>query len=102
VNRRLRMLREREALVLGRMELTRAQLLATNKGLGSKERARKSENAMTFSNLSRALTAAPNITLLGSIVIGSLLIGPRRVLPTVVRIGVTGWIAHQVRAAMAR
>ncbi|MFX1765998.1 hypothetical protein PWP93_26105 [Paraburkholderia sp. A1RI-2L] len=102
MKRGLRKLHEREALVLARMELTRAQLLAANKGLGSRERARESENSLTFSKLSRALIATPDIALLGSIMIGSLLIGPRRVLPTVVRTGLTAWIARQVRAAIAR
>jgi hypothetical protein len=103
MNQRARFRREREAAMLARMESTRTQLLAANVVLRMDEQAsRGRENALTLSNIGRALVAAPNITLLGSVVLGSLLLGPRRIAPLVLRTGMTGWIARNVRAFVAR
>jgi hypothetical protein len=35
--------------------------------------------------------------MLGSILLGTLLIGPKRVMPVVLRSGLTGWIARNIR-----
>jgi len=103
MNHRARFRRELEAAVLTRMELTRTQLLAANVGLRMGEHtSRPRKNALTLSNIGRALIAAPNVTLLGSIVLGSLLLGPKRIVPVVLRTGLTGWVARNVRAFVAR
>lgn len=99
MNHRARLRRELEAAVLTRMELTRAQLLAANVGLRLGEHTSKPrQTALTLSNIGRALIAAPNVTLLGSIALGALLLGPKRIVPVVLRAGLTGWVAHNVRA----
>lgn len=102
MNHRARLRRELETAVLTRMELTRTQLLTANVGLRIGEYTpRQRENALTLSNLGRALIAAPNVTLLSSIVLGTLLLGPKRIVPVVLRTGLTGWIARNVRAFVA-
>ena len=53
------------------------------------------ENALTLWNIARALSAAPTVTLLGSIVFGSLLVGPKHVVPVVLRKGLTGLISSR-------
>jgi len=92
-----------ESAMLARMEATRAELLAANVGLRISDHASKhGDNALTLWNIGRALSAAPTVTLLGTVVIGSLLVGPRRVVPVVLRKGLTGLIARNVRTFVAR
>ncbi|MCP3711583.1 hypothetical protein M3I54_32310 [Paraburkholderia sp. CNPSo 3274] len=91
-----------EAVLLSHMELARAQLLAANVGSRLVERASARTNSLSVANVGRALIAAPNVTLLGSLLLGTLLIGPRRVVPVVLRTGLTGWIARNVRILFAR
>jgi hypothetical protein len=102
MNLRARLRREREAVVLSRMELTRAKLLAINVGSRIEEQVHTRDNALTLSNVGRALIAAPNVTLLGSIVLSSLLIGPKRIAPLVLRTGLTGWVKRNVKAFVER
>ncbi|TDG03269.1 hypothetical protein E1N52_35845 [Paraburkholderia guartelaensis] len=84
------------------MELTRAQLLVANVGSRSAECASARANSLSVANVGRALIAAPNVTMLGSLLLGTLLLGPRRVVPVVLRTGLTGWIARNVRILFAR
>jgi hypothetical protein len=103
MNRRAELRREREAALLARMEATRTQLLVANVSLRLDGRTPASrENALTLPNIGCALMAAPNVTLLGSIVFGSLLLGPKRIAAVVLRTGLTGWIARNVRSFTAR
>ncbi|WP_322104204.1 hypothetical protein [Paraburkholderia sp. J41] len=103
MNLRTRTRRQREAATLARMEMTRVQLLAANVGLRLDEQAAKApNNALTLPNLGRALFAAPNVTLLGSVVLGSLLVGPKRIVPLVLRSGLPGLVARNARISNAR
>ncbi|MGN6666332.1 MAG: hypothetical protein ACTHKH_05095 [Trinickia sp.] len=103
MNRRGKLRRELESATLTRMEATRTQLLAANVGLRIGDQASKrGDNALTLWNIARALSAAPTVTLLGSIVFGSLLVGPKRVVPVVLRKGLTGLIARNVKTFVAR
>jgi hypothetical protein len=98
MNRRARLNREAaEAVLLNHMKLTRAQLLAANVGSRALDRATHRANSLSLANVVRALSSAPYVTLLGSIVLGTLLVGPRRVVPLVLRTGLTGWVARNIR-----
>jgi hypothetical protein len=95
--------RELESGLLARMEATRTQLLSANVDLRISDHAsRRGDNALTLWNIGRALSAAPTVTLLGSVVFGALLVGPKHVVPVVVRKGLTGLIARNVRTFVAR
>ncbi|MFP3707948.1 hypothetical protein [Paraburkholderia tropica] len=96
--------REREAIVLERLALARAKLLAANLELRDmrNRKAQRPERALTVSNVGRALLDAPMVTLLGSIMLGSLIVGPKRVVHVVTRAGVSGWITRNLRAVIGR
>lgn len=93
---------EREAMILDRLALARAQLLAANLELRDMQsrKAQRSERALTVSNVGRALLDAPTVTLLASIVLGSLMVGPKRVVPVIMRVGVSAWITRNLRAVI--
>ena len=99
MNGRSEQRRLREAAIIDRMALARAELLAAN--LEARDRRsrkkRTSDQALTLSNVGRALLDAPTVTLLVSIALGSLIVGPKRIVPVVLRTGLTGWVAHNVR-----
>ena len=102
MNRRTRLRRAREAAVLTRMELTRTQLLIANIGLRlGQYPVGPRDNALTLANLGHALAAAPRVTLLGSAVLGTLVFGPKRVVPLMARTGWLGWIARNLRTHAA-
>ncbi|QGZ63143.1 hypothetical protein [Paraburkholderia acidisoli] len=103
MNPRARLRRQREAAMLMRMEVTRVQLLAANVGSRLNDQAAKTPgSSLTLPNIGRALFAAPNVTLLGSVVLGSLLVGPKRIVPLVLRSGLPGLIARRARVASSR
>jgi hypothetical protein len=98
MNRRTRLRREHEAAVLTRMELTRTQLLIANIGLRlGQYPAEPRDNALSITNLRYALAAAPRVTLLGSALLGTLVFGPKRVVPMLARTGLLGWVARNMR-----
>ena len=102
MNRRAQLRRELPSATLTRMEATRTQLLAANVGLRlSDSESKRGDNALTLRNIGRALSEAPAVTLLGSVILGTLLIGPRHVVPVVLRKGLTGLIARNVRSFVA-
>lgn len=104
MNRRDDLRRKRQAALLLHMQLSRAQFLATNLALREAgRRGRQSGDlseaeALTPANIARALMAAPRVTLLASVVLGIVFIGPKRVVPVIVRAGLTSLIARNVRA----
>jgi len=104
MNGRSELRRLRQAAIIDHMALTRAQLLAANLELRDTRSRKKSmsDNALTFSNVGHALLDAPTVTLLASIALGSLIVGPKRIVPVVVRAGLTGWIARNVRGFIGR
>lgn len=99
MNGRSEQRRLREAAIVDRMTLARTQLLAANLELRDRRTRKKrtSDNALTLSSVGRALLDAPTVTLLVSIVLGSLIVGPKRIAPVVVRVGFTAWVARNVR-----
>jgi hypothetical protein len=98
MNHRTRLRREHEAAVLTRMELARTQLLIANIGLRlGQYPAGPRNNALSITNLRHALAAAPHVTLLGSAVLGTVVFGPRRVVPMLARTGLLGWVARNLR-----
>ncbi|MCP3726269.1 hypothetical protein M3I53_24590 [Paraburkholderia sp. CNPSo 3272] len=103
MNAHARRRQEREAVLLSRMELTRTQLLAATVRARIHDRTPKSsENALTLANIGRALMAQPNVTLLGSVVLGALVLGPKRVVPDVVRTVFSAWITRNIKKAIGR
>ena len=103
MNHRARLRHEHEAAVLARMELTRIELLSANVSLRMGEHSPvPGDSKLSLSNLAHALKEAPNVTLLGSVVLGMLLVGPKRIVPIVLRTGFTSWIARNVRSVVGR
>lgn len=101
MNPRSELHREQELVILTRMATTRAKLLAARSASFSALDGRRA-NALTPSNVVAAFARAPNVTLLAAIVLGSLIVGPRRIALVVVRSGLTGWIASTVRKLTGR
>jgi hypothetical protein len=91
-----------EAALLSHMELTRVELLAANVGSRAVEHATAGANSLSLANVGRALSTAPYVTMLGSILLGTLLLGPRRVVPVVLRTGLPGWVARNIRMRSTR
>lgn len=93
---------QREAAIIDRMALARAQLLAANHELRDTwvQKKRMSDKRLNVSNVGRALLKAPTVTLLASIVLGTLIVGPKRIVPVVVRAGFTGWVARNVHTVI--
>jgi len=103
MNARARARDELRAALLAHMELTRAELLAANVGLRIGDHTSSPrENALTLWNVGRALRAAPNVTLLGSILLAAFFVGPKRIVPVVLRTGLTSWVARNVKAFVGR
>ncbi|WP_118179615.1 hypothetical protein [Paraburkholderia phosphatilytica] len=103
MNHRARLRHEHEVAVLARMEFARIELLAANVGLRMGDHSSvPRDNKLSLSNLTHALSAAPNVTLLGSVVLGMLLVGPKRIVPVVLRTGFTSWVARNVRGVVGR
>ncbi|WP_322030291.1 hypothetical protein [Paraburkholderia sp. J76] len=100
--------RAHEAAVLERMHMTREQFRAVDSALRTtsarRSAARRAPNpqALTLTNVGRALYDAPHVTLLGSIALAALVLGPKRVVPLVVRTGLTTWVSRNVRAVVGR
>lgn len=97
MNGRSEQRRLQEAAIIGRMALARTRLLAANLELRDRRARKERTGALTLSNIGRALLDAPTVTLLVSIVLGSLIVGPKRIVPVVARAGFTGWVARNVR-----
>ncbi|WP_321887796.1 hypothetical protein [Paraburkholderia bannensis] len=98
MNHRTRLRREHEAVLLARMELARTQLLIANIGLRlGQHPAGARDNALSLANLGHALAAAPRVTLLGSAALGSIVFGPKRVVPILARTGLLGWVVRNIR-----
>lgn len=100
--------RAREAAVLERMQTSRERFRAVDRALRtagvhrSATQSAQNSLALTLTNVARALHDAPRVTLLGSIALAALVLGPRRVVPLVVRTGLTSWVSRNVRAVVGR
>jgi hypothetical protein len=91
---RLAVLAAAESDVRARMAVSRANLVA------AREAARGLPGASRPSLTLRArelVSTAPNVMLLAAVLVGSLVIGPRRIVGVVVRNGLVAWIAKKVR-----
>jgi hypothetical protein len=89
------------AAVLARMAVTRADLLAAHE-VAKAGAQRRTSSSFAPANLPALVSTAPNVTLLAAIVLGSLILGPRRIASLVVRNGLTAWIARTVRRLAGR
>jgi hypothetical protein len=87
------------AAVLARMAVTRADLLAA-RDVAKAGASRR--GSLAPANLPALVGTAPNVTLLAAILLGSLILGPRRIASLVVRNGLTAWIARTVRRLAGR
>jgi len=98
--------RAHEAAVLERMRTTRVQLGAADTELRMADASRRAPRdargveSLSASNVARALFAAPRVTLLASVALAAVFLGPRRVVPVVVRTGLTSWVSRNVRAVV--
>jgi hypothetical protein len=88
------------AALLARMAASRADLIIARDAAKVAGTQRKS--AFAPANLPALVTTAPNVTLLAAILVGALILGPRRIASVVVRNGLTGWIAKTVRRLAVR
>ncbi|WP_176732823.1 hypothetical protein [Paraburkholderia nodosa] len=91
-----------EAVLLTHMELTRVRLLAANVRSRAAGHAAARAHSRSLASVGRPVSAAPLLAMLGCFTLGALLIGPRRVLPVVMRTGLAGWIVRNVRLRLAR
>ncbi|GAB2909485.1 hypothetical protein GCM10027093_54490 [Paraburkholderia jirisanensis] len=89
------------AAVLARMAVSRADLLAAREAAAAKAGAPR-RSSFAPANLPALVSTAPNVTLLAAILLGSLILGPRRIASLVVRNGLTAWIARTVRRVAGR
>ena len=87
-----------EYSVRERMALSRDNLLA--------RRAATLNRAVTKPSLPtrvrEIVSTAPNVTLVAAFIVGSLVLGPMKVVSLVVRNGLAAWIAKTVRKMMGR
>ncbi|ACC73723.1 hypothetical protein PPMP20_24150 [Paraburkholderia phymatum] len=85
---------EREALLRSRLAASRAELLAKSVAL-------KVENAQRAPSWPvrglELVKTAPNVTLLAAVLVGTLVVGPRKIALVVVRNGLAGWVGKNVR-----
>ncbi|HEY3597155.1 MAG TPA: hypothetical protein VGL08_06550 [Paraburkholderia sp.] len=88
------------ALLLARMSASRADLLATRAAARLADAHRKP--AFAPANLPALVATAPHVTLLAAILVGALILGPRRMASVVVRNGLAAWIAKTVRRLAGR
>ncbi|HVE09347.1 MAG TPA: hypothetical protein VNE00_18985 [Paraburkholderia sp.] len=88
------------AALLARMAVSRADLLAAHDAVKLAEAGRRPSFAPA--NLPALVRTAPNVTLLAALLLGSLILGPRRIARLVVRNGLSAWIARTVRRMAGR
>ena len=90
-----------QAVVLARMAATRAKLVSTNRLL--KIGAGPNRTATPVStDAGPVFLRTPNAALIATVLVGSVIIGPRQVLVTSFRAGLTAWIARAVRELAGR
>ncbi|WP_245253625.1 hypothetical protein [Paraburkholderia sp. LEh10] len=76
------------------MAVSRANFLAAREAARVDETGQPSSLPMRVRDL---VSTAPNVMLLAAMLVGSLVIGPRKVAGVVVRNGLVAWIATRVR-----
>jgi hypothetical protein len=87
--------KEAQGVVLARMAATRAELVSASQlskiGAGANRTAFSPDAGPMF-------LRTPNAALLAIVLVGSVIIGPRQILVTSFRAGLTAWITRTVRA----
>ena len=87
--------KEAQGVVLARMAATRAELVSASQlskiGAGANRTAFSPDSGPVF-------LRTPNAALLAIVLVGSVIIGPRQILVTSFRAGLTAWITRTVRA----
>jgi hypothetical protein len=91
---------ESRAAVLERMAASRAELLAAQRAAKLQEAGRKPSLLLT--QLPALISTAPTVSLLVAVILGSLIVGPRKIASVVVRNGLMAWIAKTVRRLAGR
>lgn len=91
---RLAALAAAESDVRARMAVSRANLVAAREAARLLPGAGRPSLTLRVREL---VSTAPNVTLLAAVLVGSLVIGPRRIVGVVVRNGLVAWLAKTVR-----
>jgi hypothetical protein len=86
--------------ILERMEASRTALVVANRTAALP--AVRAASRSSVSNALASLAEAPHVALLLALVIGGIVLGPRRTLSIAGRSGLTAWIARNVRRAIAQ
>ncbi|WP_238325753.1 hypothetical protein [Paraburkholderia sprentiae] len=86
--------------ILERMEASRTALVVAN-GTAALPAARPAWRS-SASNVLGSLAEAPHVALLLALVVGGIVLGPRRTLSIAGRSGLTAWIARNVRRAITQ
>ncbi|MEI6002326.1 hypothetical protein H3V53_35945 [Paraburkholderia bengalensis] len=83
-----------EASVLERMAASRASLVTARNAMQLRQ---IGASPSLVARAREYVSVAPNVTLLAAILVGSLVVGPRKITGVVVRNGLLAWIARTVR-----
>jgi hypothetical protein len=101
MKRRLRHHEDAEAAVLARMDAARTRLLSDTRALRVRASARASDG-YRVTGIARTVVQTPNAALIAALLIGSIVIGPRRLLGIAIRTAVTAWVTGTVSAFAGR
>ena len=97
MNRRTRKHKEAQTAALARMAATRAELVSTSQL--AKNAAGANRTARQISpNVGTIFLRTPNAALLALMLVGAVVIGPRQILVSSLRAGLTAWITKTARA----
>ena len=89
--------KEAQGVVLARMATTRAELVSTSQ-LSKIDAGPKRTARHVSMDAGPVFLRTPNAALLAIVLVGSVIIGPRQILVTSFRAGLTAWITRTVRA----
>ena len=101
MNRRLQQYEDAQAAILARMDAARAELVSDTRALRVVAIARASEK-YRVTGIARTVLQTPNAALIAALLVGSIVIGPRRLFGTVIRTALTAWITRTVSAFAGR
>jgi len=101
MNRRLQHHEDAQAAVLARMDAARVELLAATRALRVLGSARASEK-YRVTGITRTVLQTPNAVLIAALLVGSIVIGPRRLFGTAIRTALTAWITRTVSTFAGR
>lgn len=87
-------------MILERMEASRTALVAANHTAALP--APRAASRSSVSNVLASLAEAPHVALLLALVVGGIVLGPRRTLTVAARSGLTAWIARNARRSITQ